>query len=241
MAPLLSDENFSVDGTLIEAWASMKSFKPKAEADYVEPPAGEAGSGESGAKGIGESRNAEVDFHGEKRSNDTLASVTDPDARLHGKGEGKEAKLCYMGHALMENRNGLVVEAHVTKADGHAERHAALAMHRRPNGTPATPSASVSAKGSRRRSAGARPSGQSPRLCYAASSASFHVHARRLQSGPTAQAARCLAKSRKPADRLRVRTCHRDLPRRNTVLSVTLFQCPARLDFTYKPTPDETS
>jgi len=126
VTPLLSDEHFSVDGTLIEAWASMKSFKPKAEADGVEAPAGEAGSG--GAKGAGEDRNAEVDFHGEKRSNETHASVTDPDARLYRKGGGKEAKLCYMGHALMENRNGLVVEAYLTKADGHAERHAALAM-----------------------------------------------------------------------------------------------------------------
>jgi hypothetical protein len=127
VTPLLSDEHFSVDGTLIEAWASMKSFKPKAEADAAEPPAGEAGTG-GGAKGAGEGRNAEVDFHGEKRSNETHASVTDPDARLYRKGGGKEAKLCYMGHALMENRNGLVVEACLTKADGHAERHAALAM-----------------------------------------------------------------------------------------------------------------
>ena len=73
-------------------------------------------------------RNAEVDFHGQKRSNETHASVTDPDARLYRKGEGKEAKLCYMGHALMENRNGLVVDACLTQADGHAERNAALAM-----------------------------------------------------------------------------------------------------------------
>ena len=127
VAPLLSDEHFSVDGTLIEAWASMKSFKPKAEANGAEPPAGEANSG-GGAKGAGAGRDAEADFHGEKRSNETHASVTDPDARLYRKGEGKEARLCYMGHALMENRSGLVIEAHVTKADGHAERHAALAM-----------------------------------------------------------------------------------------------------------------
>jgi hypothetical protein len=73
-------------------------------------------------------RNAEVNFHGQKRSNETHASVTDPDARLYRKGEGKEAKLCYMGHALMENRTGLVVEACLTHADGHAERNAALAM-----------------------------------------------------------------------------------------------------------------
>ena len=82
----------------------------------VEPPAADKG------------RNAEVNFHGQKRSNETHASVTDPDARLYRKGEGKEAKLCYMGHALIENRNGLVVEASLTRADGHAERNAALAM-----------------------------------------------------------------------------------------------------------------
>ena len=69
-----------------------------------------------------------MDFHGEKRSNETHRSITDPDARLYRKGEGKEARLCYMGHALMENRNGLVGEACLTKADGHAERNAALAM-----------------------------------------------------------------------------------------------------------------
>ena len=73
-------------------------------------------------------RNAEVNFHGQKRSNETHASVTDPDARLYRKGGGKEAKLYYMGHALMENRNGLVVEACVSHANGHAERNAALAM-----------------------------------------------------------------------------------------------------------------
>jgi transposase len=116
VAPLLSDEHFSVDGTLIEAWASMKSFQPKAGTDASEPPAADKG------------RNAEVNFHGRKRSNETHASVTDPKARLYRKGAGKEAKLCYMGHALMENRNGLVVEACLTHADGHAERNAALAM-----------------------------------------------------------------------------------------------------------------
>ena len=94
---LLSTDHFSVDGTLIEAWASMKSFKPKGGSD--EPPAD------------GDGRNREADFHGEKRSNDTHASTTDPEARLYRKGHGKEAKLCFMGHALMENRNGLVVDA----------------------------------------------------------------------------------------------------------------------------------
>ena len=140
VAPLLSDEHFSVDGTLVEAWASMKSFQPKTGADGSEPPvAGSGGEGPAGARACEPaapvetpaadiSRNAEVDFHGQKRSNETHVSVTDPDARLYRKGEGKEAKLSYMGHALMENRNGLVVEACLTHADGYAERNAALAM-----------------------------------------------------------------------------------------------------------------
>jgi transposase len=110
---LLSTDHFSVDGTLIEAWASMKSFKPK---DGAGDPAAEGG------------RNAEADFRGEKRSNDTHVSTTDPDARLYRKGSGKEAKLCFLGHALMENRSGLVVGACLTPADGHAERVAALAL-----------------------------------------------------------------------------------------------------------------
>jgi transposase len=109
---LLSTDHFSVDGTLIEAWASMKSFRPK------------DGSGDPPAPG----RNAEADFHGESRRNDTHASTTDPDARLYRKGPGQEAKLCFMGHALMENRHGLVVDACLTQADGHAERIAALHM-----------------------------------------------------------------------------------------------------------------
>jgi transposase len=110
--PLLSDEHFSVDGTLIEAWASMKSFRAKDDGD--EPPS--AG------------RNGERDFHKEKRSNDTHASTTDPEAKLYRKGKGKEAKLCFMGHALMENRHGLVVQAGTTEANGTAERKAALEM-----------------------------------------------------------------------------------------------------------------
>jgi len=137
VAPLLSDEHFSVDGTLIKAWASMKSFQPKAGAEGSEPPgAGSSGSGEASAEAqaceaaapADKGRNAEVDFHGQKRSNETHGSVTDPDARLYRKGEGKEAKLCYMGHALMENRSGIVVEASLSRADGHAERNAALSM-----------------------------------------------------------------------------------------------------------------
>jgi transposase len=111
---LLSDDHFSVDGTLIEAWASLKSFKPKSD-DREEPP----GSG---------GRNAERDFHGEKRRNDTHASTTDPDARLFRKGRGKEARLCHMGHLLMDNRHGLIVDALITPASGTAEREAALTM-----------------------------------------------------------------------------------------------------------------
>jgi transposase len=110
---LLSTEHFSVDGTLIEAWASMKSFRPKDSSD--EPPS------DGG-------RNAQVNFRGETRSNATHASTTDPDARLYRKGRGKEAKLCFMGHALMENRSGLLVGTCLTRADGHAERVAALAL-----------------------------------------------------------------------------------------------------------------
>jgi Transposase DDE domain len=109
---LLSNDPFSVDGTLIEAWASMKSFVPKDGSN--EPPNG--------------GRNAARDFHGEKRTNETHASTTDPDARLFRKGLGKEAKLCHMGHIMMENRHGLIVDARLTEANGTAEREAALDM-----------------------------------------------------------------------------------------------------------------
>lgn len=112
-AGLLSDEHFSVDGTLLEAWASMKSFKPK------------DGSGPSGADC---GRNPKVDFRGESRKNSTHASVTDPDARLYKKAKGAEAKLAYMGHVLMENRNGLVVDTELSLASGTAERQAAEEM-----------------------------------------------------------------------------------------------------------------
>jgi transposase len=114
---LLSTDHFSVDGTLIEAWASMKSFKPKAPGDGDEPPPGGGGG-----------RNAEVDFKGQKRSNQTHQSTTDPEARLYRKGSGMEARLCFMGHALMENRSCLIVGARLTLADGHGERNAALSM-----------------------------------------------------------------------------------------------------------------
>jgi len=114
---LLSSEHFSVDGTLIDAWASMKSFRPK------------DGSGEPPSPG----RNGERNFHNEKRSNDTHASSSDPDARLYRKADGRESRLCFMGHVLMENRNGLAVGAALTRATGTAEREAALALlDRRP-------------------------------------------------------------------------------------------------------------
>jgi transposase len=155
VAPLLSDDHFSVDGTLIEAWASFKSFKPKAAATESPPPADPppgdpsppdmgCGGGTAGTKtgstseaaggasemskagGIG--RNVERDWRGQTWSNATHASVTDPDARLYRKAKGRPAQLCYMGHALTENRNGFVVEATLTHADGTAERRAAIDM-----------------------------------------------------------------------------------------------------------------
>jgi hypothetical protein len=110
--PPLSSEHFSVDGTLIEAWASMKSFRPC------------DGSGEPPAPG----RNGERDFHGDKRSNETHATTTDPDARLFRKSAGQPSQLCHMGHLLMESRNGLVVVTALTKATGTAERDSAAAM-----------------------------------------------------------------------------------------------------------------
>lgn len=111
---LLSSEHFSVDGTLIQAWASMKSFKSK------QPSGNEGGHGGGG--------NAPADFRGHKRSNATHQSTTDPDARLYRKGPGMEARLCFIGHGLMENRSGLIVDARLTRVSGHAERLAALDM-----------------------------------------------------------------------------------------------------------------
>ena len=108
---LASDDHFSVDGTLIEAWASHKSFKRKDD-DSATPPG----------------RNPEVDFKGQERSNDTHASTTDADARLFKKAQGDKSRLCHMGHILMENRNGLIVDIEITHASGTAERDAALAM-----------------------------------------------------------------------------------------------------------------
>lgn len=154
IAPLLSDEHFSVDGTLIKAWASMKSFQPKPEQEAAEPgdggpddpPAPPAASATEPTETKPEpapmtppkprTRNAEVDFRGQKRSNATHASVTDPEARLYKKSPGAGAILCFMGHTLMENRHGFVVQAEVTQADGHAERTAALDMvHRHSPGS----------------------------------------------------------------------------------------------------------
>lgn len=112
---LLSDEHFTVDGTLVEAWASLKSFRRKDQENTKSEPPEDRG-------------NPSVDFHGEKRSNETHESKTDCDARLARKGKGKEAKLSYNGNLLIENRNGLIVDAEVWEANGTAEREAALAM-----------------------------------------------------------------------------------------------------------------
>jgi len=158
VAPLLSDDHFSVDGTLVEAWASFKSFKPKAadpadrspsdppppdpgntrKAGTTETTAGtdaKGGASEMTATGatseeIGQEigRNIERNWRGETWSNATHASVTDPQARLYRKAKGRPAQLCYMGHALTENRHGFVVATEFTHADGTAERRAALAM-----------------------------------------------------------------------------------------------------------------
>jgi transposase len=109
---LISAEHFTVDGTLIEAWASLKSFKKRGSKD--DPP--------------DDPGNPTVNFHGEKRSNETHASTTDPESRLYKKGDGQAAKLCYSGHVLMENRHGLCVDVRVAEASGFAERREALAM-----------------------------------------------------------------------------------------------------------------
>ena len=116
---LLSSDHFSVDGTLIEAWASIRSFKPKDQ--------GGTNQGEDSPPSAG-GRNAEVDFRGQTRSNETHASTTDPRARLYRKGPGMEARLCFIGHTLMENCWGLIVDTRLTSANGHAERIAALSM-----------------------------------------------------------------------------------------------------------------
>jgi transposase len=151
VSPLLSDDHFCVDGTQLQAWASIKSFVPRETAATLddgpelpphagsdaEPIAQSEATAPAGEQAADEAepdeqqrrdRNAEVDFHGQKRSNATYVSTTDPEARLYRKGQGKEAKLSYLGHTLMENRNGLIVEASVTAVSGYAEREAAIAM-----------------------------------------------------------------------------------------------------------------
>lgn len=152
VAPLLSDDHFSVDGTQVKAWASMKSFQPKADAippddeEPCDPPASDTRPDPAISETQTETdpmsrnsqrhRNAEADFRDEKRSNATHTSTTDPDARLYKKSPGTGAMLCFMGHTLMENRNGLVVQGDLTQADGHAEREAALDMiHRHSPGS----------------------------------------------------------------------------------------------------------
>ena len=152
VAPLLSDEHFSVDGTLVKAWASMKSFQPKPDitppddegpgdppspdmttADQPEPTQTET---DTMPRPTRQHRNVEVDFRGKRRSNATHASTTDPDARLYKKSPGTGAMLCFIGHALMENRSGLIVQGDLTEADGRAERRAALGMiHRHSPGS----------------------------------------------------------------------------------------------------------
>lgn len=118
---LISEDHFTVDGTLLEAWASLKSVQPRDQ----EPPAGGGGF-----------KNPDVDFRGTKRSNETHVSRTDPEARLARKGNGKETRVCFAGHVLMENRNGLILDVLVTQATGTAEREAALVMlDRRPTPT----------------------------------------------------------------------------------------------------------
>jgi transposase len=109
---LLSEDHFTADGTLLQAWASLKSFRPR---DDQEPPQGGG-------------RNAPTDFHGQRRSNETHRSTTDPESRLACKGTHQEAKLCFSGHLLTENRNGLIVDALLCEANGFAEREAALRL-----------------------------------------------------------------------------------------------------------------
>src|SRR5665647_3809964 len=121
---LLSAGHFSVDGTLIEAAAALKSLRPIEQDEGEEPPTAPGG------------RNPDVDWHGERRGNASHRSTTDPEARLARKGNGKEAKLCYAGHTLIENRNGLIVALELTPANGTAEREAGLrllARQRRPH------------------------------------------------------------------------------------------------------------
>ena len=118
---LLSREHFSVDGTLLEAAAALKSLRPIEEDEGERPPSGGG-------------RNPDVDFHGQRRGNATHRSTTDPEARLARKGAGKEARLCYAGHSLIENRHGLITQCELTQASGSAEREAGLRLLARERG-----------------------------------------------------------------------------------------------------------
>lgn len=152
VAPLLSDDHFSVDGTLVKAWASMKSVQPRTgetppDDEPGDPPGPGIPATDPSALTVAaktdpmprnqhHSRNAEVDFRGQRRTNATHGSTTDPDARLYRKSPGTGAMLCFIGHALMENRSGLIVQGDLTRADGRAERRAALDMiHRHSPGS----------------------------------------------------------------------------------------------------------
>jgi transposase len=127
---LLSEDHFTVDGSLLEAWASFKSFRPKDGGGTTGNDGNNPGIDFRGKQSLnpGTGNNPSIDFHGEQRSNDTHQSTTDPESMLARKGKGKEAKLCLTGHVLMENRNGLVVDVVVTQATGTAERDTALDM-----------------------------------------------------------------------------------------------------------------
>lgn len=144
---LLSNEHFTVDGTLLESWASQKSFRPRDE----EPPPGGGG-------------NPTVDFHGQRRTNATHQSTTDPDARLYKKARGREARLGYLGHVLMEHRSGLIVRTHVTPADGYGERDAALVMVERLPGRHRITVAADKAYDTRDLVAGLRAMGATPHV-----------------------------------------------------------------------------
>ena len=140
---LMSAEHFSVDGTMVKAWASMKSFRPKG--------ASGEGQGTGPDDPLQAGRNGEADFRKTKRSNATHASTTDKDARLYRKGAGQESRLAYLGHALMENRNGLVAAAEATLATGTAEREAAAAFSQRlPNGATLAPTRATTPRPSSR-------------------------------------------------------------------------------------------
>jgi transposase len=156
-ADLLSQDHFTVDGTLLEAWASQKSFQPRDQ----EPPS------DGG-------RNPSRDFHGHPRSNATHQSTTDPDARLYKKARGREAQLGYLGHVLMEHRSGLIVDATVTPADGHGERDAAVVMIERCPGDHRITVAADKAYDTRDFVANLRAMGATPHVAQFATSAHRH-------------------------------------------------------------------